>query len=398
MTRRASTDGTTPDRAARSERQDSPETGDRRHDRQVLVVGGSPTTLATAGFLEQAGLDPVLVPPPSERMQPDTLTLWRPGLVLLGRLGLRRPVEGIGTRLDRLDCPSAGSAWTTAPADHPSLVTVRRAALEDLLAGRIRGRVRTADRPVTGMDRTSDRVDVTFEGGIEESFDTVVTANPTLFPAVESRHGAVAIHVWAFDCPPGIDAPNCPVERWTDDLVAFSVPVGGDTHIRLVSATDPTHAATDIGALERRFGPLFDSSANPFEGLSQHAVQYHQFPRVVPASIHTDGVALVGPATRASLPGDCLRTTLGIEDAWVLADALAYGPRDRDDALDTYERRRRRRERELHRCPTADTLSARIPENRSPLLSRLGTCRTLAFCHVTGGQPPEVVEATPASL
>jgi len=401
MTERASADGPATDREVRRERRDRHGTDGRGHDRQVLVVGDDPTTVATAGFLEQVGFDPVLAPPPSERMQPETVTLWRPGLVLLERLGLRRPIEGIGTWLDRLDCPSTGSTWTTAPADDPSLLTVRRADLEALLNRRIRDRVRTADRSVVEIDQTSSRVDAAFEGGIEESFDTVVTADPTLAPGVESRYGAVTINVWAFDWLPRAKAPDRPTERWEEDRAAFSVPVADDTRVRLVStvpAANSTYAATDIDTLERQFGPLFDPSVDPFGELAQHAVQYHRFPQVVPASVHTDGVGLVGPATRASLPGDCLRTTLGIEDAWVFADALAYGPRDRDDALDRYERRRRRRERELRRQSTADTPAAGPVEEVSPVLSGLYASRSLAFRQITGGRAPDAAEAIPESL
>lgn len=381
----------------RVERQDQSGAGGMRHDRQVLVVGDTTTALVTAGFLEQAGLDPVLAQLPDEQTNPDALALWQPGLVLLGRLGLRRPVEGLGTRLDRLRCPSTGSSWTTESMDRPPLLTVRRPELKDLLDRRIGDRVRTANRPLADLERRTSRIDATFEDGITEPFDTVVTTDPA-FPALESDQGAATLHAWTFDWPAATATPDIPTERWDDDRAAFSVPVGDGTHVRLVAATDPTEAATDLDALERRFGTLFDPSVNPFGGLSQHAVRYHRSPRIVPRSVHADGVVLVGPGTRASLPGDCLRTTLGIEDAWVLADALAYGPQDRDDALDAYERRRRRRDRDIQQYAMADAPAARVPGHISPSLSRLCASRTLAFGHVTSGHPPDVAATIPESL
>lgn len=381
-----------------SKRRNRSEAGGRGHDRQVLVVGDDPASVAAAGFLEQAGLDPVLASPPSEPIQPDILTLWRPGLVLLERLGLRRPVEDVGTRLDRLDCPSAGSSWTAESGESPSLIAVRRADLKRLLERRIRGRVRTADRALAEIETTKDCVDVAFEGDVVESFDAVVTTDTALVPDLDSERGAAAVHAWRFEWPPETEAPNDPTERWSDDRAAFSVPVEGDTYVRLVSATNPTRPATHTDALEHHFVQLFDSSVDPFGGLSQHAIRYHQFPRVVPVSVHADGVVLIGSTTRGSLPGDCLRATLGIEDAWVLADELAYGSRDRDDALDAYERRRRRRERDLRRESVTDAATARVPDSFSPLLSQLSASRALAFQHVTGDRRPDTTEAILESL
>ena len=398
MTGEPRDDGLYTARQSQRERRDGPETADRSHERQVLVVGGDPTAIATAGFLDQVGLDPVLARPPSERTGPDTLTVWRPGLVLLERLGLRRPAEAIGTRLDRLARPNVDSSWTTDQLDRPALLSVRRAELLSLLHQRVHDRIRIPERSAVGIDRSRARVDVTFEGSIEESFDTVVTTDSTLLPAVEPRHVASTTHTWAFDWPIEPPAPAGPTERWKDDRAAFSVPVADGTRVRLVSVTDPTYAATDIHSLERRFGTLLGRSANSFETLSQHGIQYHQGTRAVPVSVHTDGVVRIASAARASLPGGCLRTTLGIEDGWVLADALAYGPRDRDDALNEYEQRRRRRERELDQYSTTAAEAARAPQDLSPLLSRLYGRRALAFRHVTSGHLPDAAKSIPASL
>jgi 2-polyprenyl-6-methoxyphenol hydroxylase-like FAD-dependent oxidoreductase len=398
MTGESRTGGQDTNRETQRERRDRPETAGCAHERQVLVVGEDPPAIATAGFLSQVGLDPVLARPPSERAGPNTLTLWRPGLVLLERLGLRRPVEAIGTRLDRLARPNVNSSWTTDQSDRPALLSVRRAELLSLLDRRVRDRIRTPERPIVDIDRSQDRVDATFEGGIEESFDTVVTTDSTLAPTVEPRHVVATTHTWAFDWPTEPPAPDGPTERWKGDRAAFSVPVADGTRVRLVSVTDPTCAATDVDSLERQFGAVLGWSANSFETLSQHGIQYHQGTRAVPVSVHADGVVLITSAARVSLPGGCLRTTLGIEDAWVLADALAYGPRDRDDALNEYEQRRRRRERELDQCSTTTTPTVQPSIDLSPVLSRLCARRALAFRHVTSGHLPDVAKSIPASL
>ncbi|WP_247006164.1 FAD-dependent oxidoreductase [Halorientalis litorea] len=374
---------------------------DHRHDRQVLVVGDDLTAATAAGFLEQAGLDPVLVPPSNAGTHSATVTLWHSGLVLLERLGLRRPVERLGTRLDRLNCPSAGSSWAGERTDVPTLLAVRRDSLRNLLDRRVRDRVRTVQRPVIGVTPTAAGVDVTFDHGLEESFDAVVTTDPRLLPVAGTRPGSTTVHVWEFDWPTTVPAPSSPTEAWGHDHAAFSVPAGDGAHVRLVSVAEQTRATpVDVEALDAQFGDRFESGSfgNPLTALDRHALQYRQFPHAVPVSIRADGVALAGPSTRSSLPGDCLGTALGVEDAWVLADTLAYGPSERAAALAAYETRRRRRQTELTRHAMDQLPLARTPARLSPRLSRLCATRALAFRHVTGEPTPDFAHAVPDSL
>lgn len=374
---------------------------DHRHDRQVLVVGDDLTAATVAGFLEQAGLDPVLAPPSNARTHSATVTLWRTGLVLLERLGLRRPVERLGTRLDRLNCPSAGASWVSERADSPALLTVQRDRLRNLLDRRVRDRVRTVQRPVIEVTPTTAGVGVTFDHGLAESFDTVVTTDQRLLPVAGARRGPTTVHCWEFDWPTAVPAPSSPTEVWGHDHAAFSVPAGDGVHVRLVSVAEQTRAApVDVEALAAQFGDRFESGSfgNPLTALDRHALQYRQFPHAVPVSIRADGVALAGPSTRSSLPGDCLGTALGVEDAWVLADTLAYGPSGREAALAAYETRRRRRQTELTRHAMDQLPLARTPARLSPRLSRLCAARALAFRHVTGEPTPDVAYAAPDSL
>lgn len=299
MTGESRTGGQDTNRETQRERRDRPETAGCAHERQVLVVGEDPPAIATAGFLSQVGLNPVLARPPSERAGPNTLTLWRPGLVLLERLGLRRPVEAIGTRLDRLARPNVNSSWTTDQSDRPALLSVRRAELLSLLDRRVRDRIRTPERPIVDIDRSQDRVDATFEGGIEESFDTVVTTDSTLAPTVEPRHVVATTHTWAFDWPTEPSAPDGPTERWKGDRAAFSVPVADGTRVRLVSVTDPTCAATDVDSLERQFGasggqrtPSRHSHSTGFSITRAHEPSRYRFTPMESSSLRRRRVSL----------------------------------------------------------------------------------------------------------
>jgi 2-polyprenyl-6-methoxyphenol hydroxylase-like FAD-dependent oxidoreductase len=369
---------------------------DPRRDRQVLVVGDGPAAAATAGFLDRAGLDPVLAGSTGDRAPGAVVTLWRPGLVVLDRLGLRRPVERRGTRLDRLRRPATGAAWTADPADRPVLLAIRRADLDDLLDRRVRDRVRTAGTRVAAVDTTDAGVVATFERGVRESFDAVVTADPTLAPVPEAVTAATAVHAWAFEWPASGRPPTDPTEAWGRDRAAFVTPVGDGARVRLVAVDGPT-PAVDVDALERRFGRLFAGVGDPFATLDEGTLRYRRSPRVAPASMRADGVALVGRAARAALPGDCLGPTLAVEDAWVVADELAYGAANRGAALEAYDARRRRRERELRRRTPAATPLDPATTDLSPLLRRLSHTRSLAFGHVTG-RVPDTARTAPESL
>ncbi|WP_246985270.1 FAD-dependent oxidoreductase [Halorientalis marina] len=382
---------------AGDERGRSPATA-RPRDRQILVVGDGLAAAATAGFLGQAGFDPVLASASSERTRSPLVTLWEPGLALLERIGLRRPVERLGTPLDRLARPDAAQSWMRNGDARPSLVAVRRSRLRALLDRQLRGRLRTAERPVTDIEPTADGVSATFESGIDEPFDTVVTTDRSLLWTREATPTARSVHTWAFEWPDGVPSPDAPTEAWDDALAAFTVPVADGTLVRLVAGVETAPAtAVSVDELGGLFGPLFAATGDPFARLDQHTLRYRRVPLVVPASMRPGRVALVGPAARTTLPGNPLRAALGVEDAWVLADTLAYGPPDIDDALDAYERRRRRRSTEL--LPGhGNAAGTRVDAALCPPLRRLCAARTLAFGHVVDGRVPELARSVPDAL
>lgn len=371
----------------------------RGHDRQILVVGNGLAAAATAGFLEQAGLDPVLASAEGDHTRSTVVPLWEPGLALLERLGLRRPVERLGTHLDRLDCVTTGQSWTADGTDRPSLVAIRRDQLGRLLDRQLLDRIRTAERSVTDVEPTESGVRATFEQRIEEPFDTVVTTTRSLVPAAETVTQAATAHTWEFLWPSTVSAPDAPTESWAENYAAFTVPAGNGTHVRLVASgeTEPI-AAVSVSELEGRFGPLFDGLGDPFDGLAHHALRYRQTPRVVPTSVSVGGVALAGPAAHAPIPGGCLGPALGVEDAWVLADALAYGPPSTAEALTDYERRRRRRVSEVASIFRDGAFTDRAPVALSPLLREICAARTLAFGHLLDAESSALARDVPGCL
>ena len=358
---------------------------DAARDRQVLIVGDGIGAAAAAGFLDRAGLDPVLASPARGRPLPPVVTLWQSGLTLLERLGLRRPVERYGTTMTRFACRTRGRCWPTGDTDNSALVTVARARLDAILERRLLDRIRTAERPVATLTPTERGVRAVFERGVDELFDAVLTTERRLFPGDEATD-ARAIHRWTGRWPAAAPAPDVPTEAWDDRRAAFTVPAPDATFVHLVTATE-TAAVDAVGPADvgDHFGHLFDPPVTPFADRFPD-FQYERLPCVSPASRCAGGVASLGPASRTSIPGDCLGAALAIEDGWVLADELASGAGGVTDRLERYDRRRRRRDAELIAARDADAVDSGL---QSPPIRRLRATRAA----VLGPDPPSSVHA-----
>lgn len=356
------------------------------HDRQVLIAGDGIAAATTAGFLDQAGLDPVVASTTdlSKRSHPEVAVLWQPGLALLERLGLRRPVQRLGTTLDRLACVTSNRSWVANRSGPPSLVAIQYDEFMELVDRILLTDIRTTEQSVTAVESTDVGVRAVFSHGIEETFDGVITTAPSLLSTREQMSAASGLHVWEFEWPAPAPEHPLPSESWDETRVGFCVPVGEKTYVRLVSAAETASIAVSVDELRREFGHLFDPS--PFEKLKEQNIQYSRTTEVTPASPCIDGTALIGPTVHGSVSGDCLGTTLSIEDAWVIADTLAYGPLSIDEAFTEYNARRRQRTQKLPTATTEKAASERVPDALAPRLRQLCASRTLAFGHVLGLQ------------
>jgi len=383
--------------------------------RSVLVVGDGLTAAATAGFLDGAGLDPVVAPPPSRRQSTGVALLWRPGLVLLERIGLRRPIERLGEVVTCRRCLTTDRSWTVEAAGlaeedgttrQSTLVAIDRSRLASLLESHVLSALRRTDRAVTAVDPTAGGLRASFAGGVTESFDAVVTTSRPLLRSCEPTPAGVGW--WQFRWPDGTQSPPAPAELWSDRRAALFAP-GGDgdagVDVRLVSTAETDAAsALSTAALDRQFGDLFDDQPTPFEALDPQRLQYRRLPRPVPTTLSDGGLVLVGVASRSTIPGDGLGAARGIEDAWIVADSLAYGPDEVAAAVDDAERRRRQRAREYVAAvaaaaeadPPVD--SGRQPTDGSPWLRQLRARRRLAFGHTRDRRLPPVAESIPQQL
>jgi 2-polyprenyl-6-methoxyphenol hydroxylase-like FAD-dependent oxidoreductase len=364
-------------------------------EQPILVVGDGLVAGATAAFLEQAGLRPV-VASTCYRPQTGIRMLWEPGLTLLERIGLRRPLERVGTSIERLHCTTADRSWTASDGTSASLVAVERDRLHTLLEKRVYDRLTESEQSVIAVEPTDSGVQVTFEGATTELFDTVVTTTNALLPT-QTRPDGQSVHMWHFEWPPNTPQPGIPTEAWDAYTAAFSVPTSDGTWVRLVSMTETSPvSALSPDSLAAQFGQFF--AADPLSELDRQQLQYCRRTRAMPRSLSSGGVVLAGSEARVAIPGDCVSTTLGIEDAWVLADAMAYGPNDIGSAIAEYERRRRRREQEMTVAIDDERPTTLESPLLSPAIDRLYTRRRLAFSHIIDRPQPDVARAVPHDI
>ena len=377
-------------------REHSTERTSRDIDRQVLVAGDTLAGVVTAGFLDHAGLDPVLAPSASESAGPAVAVIWQPGLRLLERLGLRRPVVGRGRQLATLARPTAERSWHADHDGRPALVAIDCSALRELLAGHVLERVRTASGAVTAVESTPAGVEATFESGVTEPFDAAVAADRSCLGTDSHRPGD-GLHTWAFAWPDEGAPPDSPTGAWAASDAAFTVTATDGTYVQLVTAAEmPSGAAVSPDGIADRFGHLFPDT-DPFGGLDREGFTYRRVPTVAPISLARGHVARIGTAARVVLPGGHIGPAIDIETAWILADALTYGPSAVEDALAEYEHRYRQRTARLwaHR-PGSDAIE---PETvLSPSLRHLWRARRLVFSHIWDGPRPPLARDVPESL
>ena len=366
-------------------------------DRQVLVIGDNLGAVAAAGFLDHAGLEPVLAPPASESAAPPVTVIWEPGLALLERLGLCRPVVRHGDVLSTLDCLTTGQSWCAETDGRPALVAIDRPTLRRLLETHVLDAITTSESPVTATEATSNGVRVTFESGVTEPFDAAVTAERSHL-ATDDGDAGQNIHSWTFEWPDEGSAPDAPTEVWNGTAAAFTVPVAETTYVHLVETAEiPATAAVAPDDIASRFDHVFRSTGNPLPALDGDGFIYRHVSTLAPLSLSQGHITRIGPAARATLPGSHLGPTLDIEAAWTLADALAYGPLAVDEALDAYEHRRRRRMARLWIHGPADT-EPNVATRLSSPLRQLWFARRIAFRHVHTSERSALAHDVPESL
>jgi len=352
------------------------------HDRQIVVVGRNLAGYVTAGFLDHAGLSPVLVEGSNNRLASEVIPIWRSGLELLERIGIRRSVEAIGRSLNVLRSTKPSQTRGETDSSQPWLVAVPTERLVSLLDRQLADRIRVLNWGVESVHHIEQGIQVSFEQGVTETFDALVTTDRTFITQGHPTEQPTPVHVWEFDWPAAVTAPDAPVEAWAEDFAAFTIPT--NERVRTILVADRSAVPTMPLALNRlaeQFGGLISALGPAITELDESTIQYRRLPHSVPVNWTADNVALLGPALHASIPGDCLGPALTIEDSWVLADALTYGPSPVENALDAYVDRRHRRLATMEAF-RRDADGTRVSGTLSGVTRQVCARRSLAFGHL----------------
>ena len=349
----------------------------------MLIVGAGVAGLALARALRRRNIAPEVI----ERM-PEWETsgagLYLPGnsVRALDELGIwaelaaganpivrQRFLDHRGRRLADID---VRSYWDGVAG----CVAMRRAALHEAL------RAGSAEVPlrlglsVTELDDDGQAKRVRFSDGSTGAYDLVVGAD-----GVHSTIRGLAVGgpparyvgqaSWRFL------AEGFPeIDDWTVMLGrgrAFLTVALGDGSVYCYADVNSSEAA-DLRGSEWR--EVFVDFADPVPRLLQHAGDTYFAPieEVVPPTWTSRRVVLVGDAAHASSPNMAQGAAMALEDALVLADALATS-QDIEEALTEYQRRRttrvawvqeqtHRRDRTRNLPPTIRNMTLRLAGER----------------------------------
>lgn len=104
-----------------------------------------------------------------------------------------------------------------------------------------------------------------------------------------------------------------------------------------------------------RFGPAeWNAAARALLNVPDHWLKWALYDRAPMRSVGAGPVTLLGDATHPVLPFLAQGAALAIEDAWVLAEALAATPDHPATAMRVYESRRYARARRVRRAARAN--------------------------------------------
>jgi 2-polyprenyl-6-methoxyphenol hydroxylase-like FAD-dependent oxidoreductase len=351
-------------------------------DPEVAVVGGGICGLTTALALERRGLDPTVYEASEEyRSVGAGILLQTNAVLVLDRLGVAPAVREAGVELDgvRIRSPGGGTLqrFDLAGVERErfgyGFVAVRRSELLELLHEALDGEVRTGmdcvavpevDPPVAQFaDGTTVRPDLLVGAdGVGSTVREVVA------PGVEPR--SLDGVVYRGLAPVRLDEPHRSrgFEVWAEGRYTGGAPVGEDRFYWFGTAPGSPGPGTTRGVdpevladyVEHYPAPVpsvvesLDADSVVVTGL----VDLPELPRW-----HRGSVVLAGDAAHAMLPFAGQGAAQGIEDAVVLAEAVAGG-----ESLDAYERRRK---------PRADRF-----RTGSHRLGRLGTMRSRVGCRL----------------
>jgi 2-polyprenyl-6-methoxyphenol hydroxylase-like FAD-dependent oxidoreductase len=362
---------------------------------QVLVVGAGIGGLSLAGFLERAGLEPVVIDRAETLDRPRGTVELPPGAVrLLGRLGVEGAVRDAGravtTWMRRR--PDGTVVEQLEAADEFGLLTVEYARLRRALRDHLRDGTVHTGTGLRSLDAGRGGVTVEFANGVREQFDAVVGADDVKSRTRETLGASEPAFCGTTSIPLTFDAelePEGASEVWTPDGAVFRVLPADDrlTGWLTVPATVPGQDwnGPSLADLCPEIDWLLPDAVGAV-GTGDRWVDDFR----VPADRLADGrVALLGDAAHARHRVTGLGPMLALEDAAVLASELV----GRDDSpaarLADYAARRQARLSRLGRPAADGEREPPLAGVESVLADRHPTVPGVRGAHLAAGFDPE---------
>jgi len=368
-----------------------------RPDRQVLVVGHTPTGFALTLLLGDAGYDPVLVcstdPPARSRV-----TALSPAAVeVLGSLGLGTHVTSRGRRVDQVtvrrpdaddgrDRRTTGSL--TGDSGRAPPIVIQTPVLRRILGGRVPDHVAVGARRIESVVSGDGGVAVTFDDGVREWFDVVVDAGSASESIGQGDREMDSVPLVQFETTLDENADRRGIgETWRPTTVVQRFPVAAGDRPVLRITTSVTDGSIDevrlpTGNDRSEVCRVPDSGA--FERSRVRQVRLGE--RDTPRRWWGDGrIARCGPAAFPAVPATGIGPSLGITDALGLVYAVAQNGTAVPDAIASYTARRARRVTALRRAATG--FDHQIRFSRTPPLGSVYSLRAVALEPYFGGVP-----------
>lgn len=323
-------------------------------DEDILIVGGGIAGLGLCGFLADLGIEAtVLEQAPAWERVGWGIGLWGNGLAALDALGAGEQARERGTVPDTFSIRGRGGeelASVGLPGEDTFLV-IHRADLHAALRETVPDDCVRTGAKVTSVEETGEGVSVTLADGTEERAAAVIgadgigsTVREKVFDdwTVEDRSTVT----WSFWAPEDLDMglDGTMVSRWLRGTEVFAGEIGGRGLVnvarRLPPGETPEGPALDrLGAVAGDVGGWLPGAV---AGLDPEEVFFDRNREVRAGRFCSGRAALIGDAAHAMHPISGMGASLGLEDAYVLAEELDSG-KGVEEAFSGYEGRRKDR-------------------------------------------------------
>lgn len=375
-------------------------------DKQVLVVGDTPTGLAIMSLLRAAGYDPVLAGAADLPTASRVTFLSPAAMEVLGSLDAGPPLLDSGVVVDAV-------AVGSVPGDERVDVTVRQRpgdtgrapaitaptpllyrALDSGLASETTAR----DRTVGSVSVEDGGVAVRFDDGVREWFDLVVDAGV----------GSLRAQKRAADA--GRPGTVCQYEATVEGLINREIrdvwvpnglvqwlPASADCGTLVRITTTVTESAAGEQATRTASGLSEFPGVPDFEAFKRARVKQARLPRTtVPPEWWGSGrIACCGRAACPTAPAAGVGPSLGLTDALGLVSALSHDGTAVPEAIDAYAASRARRFDNVRHTAAGPDRALQVPESAPEPMQSLGVLRATALKPFAGTAPAALRKEAP---